>query len=77
MCIRDRLRIKLSIYLKTKVLKHLSKLSGQYYSNIKTGEILNIIENDIAILGNIGVETLFSLIMDLIIACLLYTSRCV
>ena len=65
--IYSKLRIKLSIYLKTKVLKHLSKLSGQYYSNIKTGEILNIIENDIAILGNIGVETLFSLIMDLLL----------
>ena len=59
--------------MKTKVLKHLSKLSGQYYSNIKTGEILNIIENDIAILGNIGVETLFSLIMDLIIAVISFT----
>lgn len=71
--IYSKLRIKLSIYLKTKVLKHLSKLSGQYYSNIKTGEILNIIENDIAILGNIGVETLFSLIMDLIIAVISFT----
>lgn len=59
---------KVSIKLKISLLKHLTKLSGAYYSNIKTGNILSIVENDIFILESFGAELLFSVISNFITA---------
>lgn len=61
---------KVSIKLKIGLLKHLSKLSGDYYTNIKTGNILSIIENDIYIVESFGAEILFSLIINAVTACI-------
>ncbi|MEF9992026.1 MAG: ABC transporter ATP-binding protein [Peptostreptococcaceae bacterium] len=61
---------KVSIKLKIGLLEHLAKLSGDYYTNIKTGNILNIIENDMYIIESFGAEMLFSLIIDTITACI-------
>ncbi|CEN23883.1 ABC transporter ATP-binding protein [Paraclostridium sordellii] len=66
----SKIRKKVSIKLKIKLLKHLSKLSGNYYTNIKTGNILSIIERDIYIVENFGAEILFSLIIDIFTACI-------
>lgn len=68
--IYSKMKRKVSIKLRIKLLKHLSKLSGEYYTNIKTGNILSIIENDIFIVENFGAEILFSLIVDAITACI-------
>lgn len=62
--IYSRMKKKLSVKLKIRLLKHLSRLSGEYYSNIKTGNILSIIENDMFNVENFGAEILFSLIVD-------------
>ncbi|MGL5750641.1 MAG: ABC transporter ATP-binding protein [Paraclostridium sp.] len=66
--IYSKMKRKVSIKLKIRLLKHLSKLSGEYYTNIKTGNILSIVENDIFTLENFGAEILFSLIIDIITA---------
>ncbi|MGL5712134.1 MAG: ABC transporter ATP-binding protein [Paraclostridium sp.] len=66
--IYSKMKKKVSIKLKIKLLRHLSKLSGDYYTNIKTGNILSIVENDIFIVENFGAEVLFSLIVDVITA---------
>ena len=42
----------ITVDMKVKLLNHLSKLSGKYYSNIKTGNIISIIESDIFIIEN-------------------------
>ncbi|CEP45477.1 ABC transporter ATP-binding protein [[Clostridium] sordellii] len=55
---------RVSLTFKIKLLRHLAKLSGKYYSNIKTGNILNIMENDMYIIESLGSELLFSLIVD-------------
>ncbi|TAN67705.1 ABC transporter ATP-binding protein [Paraclostridium sordellii 8483] len=68
--IYSKMKKKVSIKLKIKLLKHLSKLSGDYYTNIKTGNILSIVENDIFIVENFGAEILFSLIVNVITACI-------
>lgn len=68
--IYSKMKKRVSIKLKIKLLKHLSKLSGNYYTNIKTGNILSIIESDIFIVENFGAEILFSLITDAITACI-------
>lgn len=68
--IYSKMKKKVSVKLKIRLLKHLSKLSGNYYTNIKTGNILSIIESDIFIVENFGAEILFSLIVDAITACI-------
>lgn len=68
--IYSKMKNKVSIKLKIKLLKHLSKLAGDYYTNIKTGNILTIVEQDIFIVETFGAEILFSLIVDAITACI-------
>ena len=66
----SKMKKSISVKLKIRLLRHLSKLSGTYYSNIKTGNILSILESDIFIVENFGAEILFSIITDLITACI-------
>ncbi|MCT4508891.1 MAG: ABC transporter ATP-binding protein/permease [Tepidibacter sp.] len=66
--IYSKMKKKVGISLKIKILKHLSKLSGDYYTNIKTGNILSIIEQDTYIIENFGADIVFSLIVDMFTA---------
>ena len=66
--IHSTIKKKVSINLKIKLLKHISKLSGDYYTNIKTGNILSIIESDMFAIENFGIDMLFSLIVDVFTA---------
>lgn len=59
---------RVAIKLKNKSLKHLSKLSGNYYSNIKTGNIISILNSDIFNIENFGIEILLSIVIDIITA---------
>lgn len=68
--IYSKMKKSVAIKLKVRLLKHISKLSGEYYTNIKTGNILSIVESDIFIVENFGAEILFSLIVDAITACI-------
>lgn len=60
----SKMKNKISITFKIKIIKHLSKLSGDYYTNIKTGNILNILEDDIHVVEGLGAELIFSIIVD-------------
>lgn len=62
--IYSKMKNRVSITFKIKLVKHLAKLSGDYYTNIKTGNILNIMGHDIYIIESLGAELLFSLIAD-------------
>ncbi|QAT60436.1 ABC transporter ATP-binding protein [Acidilutibacter cellobiosedens] len=64
----SKMQKKISINLKMNILKHISKLSGNYFTNIKTGNILSTIENDIYTIESFGVDVLFSLIIDIFTA---------
>ncbi|RDY27603.1 ABC transporter ATP-binding protein [Romboutsia weinsteinii] len=62
--IYSKMKNRVSIIFKIKLIRHLAKLSGNYYTNIKTGNILNILENDMYIVESLGADLLFSLIVD-------------
>ncbi|WP_195948301.1 ABC transporter ATP-binding protein [Paraclostridium bifermentans] len=66
--IYSKMKKKVSVNLKIRLLNHLSRLSGDYYTNIKTGNILSIIHQDMFTVENFGAEILFSLIIDAITA---------
>ncbi|HBF7083364.1 TPA: ABC transporter ATP-binding protein, partial [Clostridioides difficile] len=53
---------------KIKLFHHLSKLSGKYFSNIKSGNIFSIVEQDLYIVEGFNAELLFSIIMNFITA---------
>lgn len=57
---------KISVYLRLKVLKKISNQNGEYYSNIKTGEIMNILEDDISTIENTSIKFILSIIFDII-----------
>lgn len=63
-----KIKKRVSTGLKIKILRHLSKLSGSYYSNIKTGNILSIIESDIFMVENFGIDIIFSLVSNIVTA---------
>lgn len=59
---------RVSMTFKIKLVRHIAKLSGNYYTNIKTGNILNIMDNDMYIVESLGANLLFSLIIDIFTA---------
>lgn len=59
---------KITISLKIKLLNHISSLSGRYFSEIKSGHILSIINQDIFIIDNFNVELLFNLLTNILTA---------
>lgn len=70
--LHSKMRNAITINLKIKILNKLSKLSGQYYSNIQTGNILSIIEGDISLIERFGAELIFSIITNVITAAIAF-----
>ncbi|MFR3499629.1 MAG: ABC transporter ATP-binding protein [Paraclostridium bifermentans] len=66
--IYSKMKNRVSLTFKIKLVRHLAKLSGDYYTNIKSGNILNILESDMRIVESLGAELLFSLIVDFFMA---------
>lgn len=62
--------IKRSISLKYKnrLLNHLTKMHGKFILEKKTGELLKILDDDVFNIENLGVETVFTLISQIITA---------
>lgn len=54
--------------LRIRALRHLSNLSGKYYTNKKTGDILSIIQSDIDNIESIDTELIFSIIKNVLTA---------
>ncbi len=67
-CIYSLIKNKVTLNIKVKLLNHISKLSGKYYSSMKTGNTLSIIENDIFVLKTFDAELIFSLLENSITA---------
>nr|WP_312983854.1 ABC transporter ATP-binding protein [Clostridioides sp.] len=59
-----KMKNRVSMAFKIRLVKHLAKLSGDYFTNIKTGNILKVLEDDIYVVESLGAELLFSLIID-------------
>lgn len=63
---------KTMIKLKNQIMTHIMKLNGSYYSNIKVGELLTIIDSDIYTLEQVSTNVLFSLISDSITSVIIF-----
>ncbi|OPJ64163.1 ABC transporter ATP-binding protein [Clostridium oryzae] len=66
--IYSKIKNGVTVKLKVKLLKHLGKLSGDYYTNIKSGNMLQVMENDIYIVESMGIELVISLVSDAFMA---------
>ena len=58
------MRNSIAIKIRLKILKHISDLSGNYYTNKKTGDVLSIIQSDIDAIERLDAELVFSLVKD-------------
>ena len=58
------MRNSIAIKIRLKILKHISDLSGNYYTNKKTGNVLSIIQSDIDAIERLDAELVFSLVKD-------------
>ena len=58
------MRNSVAIKIRLKILKHISDLSGNYYTNKKTGNVLSIIQSDIDAIERLDAELVFSLVKD-------------
>ena len=62
------MRNSVAIKIRLRILKHISTLSGNYYTNKKTGNILSIVQSDIDTIESIDAELGFSLVKNFITA---------
>lgn len=63
-CYHNKVKKSFSLDLKKRVLNHISNLSGEYFTNKKTGELLKIVEGDIFNLENIGIDLLIDICIN-------------
>lgn len=54
--------------LRKKLLNHFSKMSGSYYSDIKSGEIFSIITDDVGTIQELCTNAIFRTVTDIIMA---------
>lgn len=59
---------KVIVNLRKKVLEHLSKLSGNFYSNMKSGDIYSTITDDIGAVQELCTNAIFSTITNTVMA---------
>jgi len=64
----SRLNKQIISRLKIRIVSHLSKLSGRYFTNIKTGELMNVIDSDTYIIENSGIQLFFDMAANSITA---------
>ncbi|WP_242941576.1 ABC transporter ATP-binding protein [Peptostreptococcus sp. D1] len=62
------MRNSVAIKIRLRILRHISTLSGDYYTNKKTGNILSIVQSDIDTIESIDAELAFSLVKNFITA---------
>lgn len=73
-------KTKMTIRYKFLLLKKLSAFSGAFYSGQKSGEILNIVDNDTDMVENYGIDIVFNFVRNIITAvfafCMLFKLQC-
>lgn len=58
------MRNSVAIKIRVAILKHISELSGRYYTDKKTGDILSVVQSDIDIIERIDAELAFSIVKN-------------
>lgn len=62
------MRNNVGIKLRLRILNHISFLSGSYYTDKKTGDLLSIIQSDVDVVENLDAELIFSIVKNTMIA---------
>lgn len=60
----SRVKKRNTVKLKLKILDRISKKSGSYYTESRTGNLLHTLQNDFSVVESMGVDLFFSLVMD-------------
>jgi ATP-binding cassette, subfamily B, bacterial len=60
----ETLKLKVSTNLKMKLLNQLAQANGKYISNLETGNILRILDNDIFQVESFGIDLILQLVMN-------------
>lgn len=63
-----KIRTKTSTSLRTSIMRKLSRQSGDYLNKIKSGDTLHILNSDIHEVDSIGIDLVFKIITDVILA---------
>ena len=64
--IHIKIKKEYSYYIKIKIFKHISNLSGSFFSDKKTGELVKVLENDIYTIENAGIDLIIDVIFNVI-----------
>jgi ATP-binding cassette subfamily B protein len=59
---------KITFDLRYKLLRHLHKLSGHYYTNSNTGELIIVLQNDISTVEEVSTKMFFSVVSDILLS---------
>lgn len=62
------MRSKVVVMLRMKLLKHISILSGEFFTDKKTGNLLSIVQSDIDIVESIDTELFLNMMKNIVIA---------
>ena len=54
--------------LRFRILRHTQRLSGEYYSNIKAGELIAVFNSDVAAVEELASKMIFSTISDVLVS---------
>lgn len=63
--IRIRVKKNIAYALKQKILVHIQQLPGGFYTEQKTGEILKVMEGDVASLENMGIDFVIDILKNI------------
>ncbi|VYT34458.1 putative multidrug transporter membrane\ATP-binding components [Tyzzerella nexilis] len=64
--IHIKIKKEYSYYIKIKIFNHISNLSGSFFSDKKTGELVKVLENDIYTIENAGIDLIIDVIFNVI-----------
>lgn len=59
---------RMVVDLRIKIVTHLQKLSGKYYTNTQTGELIARVQSDVANVEEVATKMLFSVISDVLLS---------
>ncbi|HEX9059612.1 MAG TPA: ABC transporter ATP-binding protein, partial [Clostridia bacterium] len=58
--------------LKLKILDHLSKLSGKYFTGMKTGELITVLDGDVFLVEDVATTMLFSILSEILTSIVMF-----
>lgn len=59
---------RMVVDLRIKIVTHLQKLSGKYYTNTQTGELMARVQSDVANVEEVATKMIFSVISDVLLS---------